>query len=157
MEVGFRMSIKKVFEKLGDFSLTSILFIFVFAMVLWPLCLWGRKALIGFGCPPAFSWMGAGLYFSFWIWLYLLVPSKGNQNYIVILVAICCGSLFAVAAGLCNPGVQKSMAEIGFHGASWVVILCGGQLVMVGESLVKRIPNKQRASQESKAPDGADS
>jgi hypothetical protein len=66
------------------------------------------------------------------------------------LDAICYGFLFAAAAGLHEPNVQKAMADIGLVGASWFVFLSA--CLLLGHSAAWRDAQDKRPKIPQKYP-----
>jgi hypothetical protein len=96
----------------------------------WPMHVWLRKVWEGFDLPPACAWIVSAAYFSFFVWLVLVLTKKGKQYPGMILDAICGGSLLTVAVVLHQPPVRMVLWQAGFGAASWVTILSSSVLVL---------------------------
>lgn len=98
--------------------------------VIWPAYLWLRGVWGGFNLPLAYVWILTAAYFSFWVWLFVLLARNGKQNPGIILDAVCGGSLLTVAVALHQPPVRAALSQTGFDGAAWVAFLAASALVL---------------------------
>jgi hypothetical protein len=97
---------------------------------IWPMYLWLRTTWGEINLPLAYAWMVSAAYFSFWVWLVVLLTRNGKQYRGMIWDAICGGSLLTVAVALHQPPVRTALAQTGFGAAAWVVFLCASALVL---------------------------
>ncbi len=98
--------------------------------VIWPVYLWLRGVWGGFDLPLVYAWIVTAAYFSFWVWLFVLLARNGKQNPGIVIDAICGGSLLTVAVALHQPPVRAALSEVGFGAGAWVVFLAASGLVL---------------------------
>jgi hypothetical protein len=97
---------------------------------IWPMYLWLRKDCIALGWPSGYTWAVSAIYFSFWVWLFVLLAREGKRYRSMILDAGCGGSLLTVAAALHDPAVRPALSKVGFGAAAWVTFLSAAVLVV---------------------------
>jgi hypothetical protein len=101
---------------------------------IWPIYIWLRKYWIALGWPPGYTWVVSTIYFSFWVWLFVLLAREGKRHRGMILDAVCGGMLLTVAAALHDPAVRRTLSELGFGAAAWVTLLSAAVLVVTRSS-----------------------
>jgi len=91
---------------------------------IWPAYVLLRRRMISLGCSSEYTWVVSAVYFSFWVWLFVLLAREGKRYPSMILDAVCGGWLLTVAAAMHELSVRTALAELGFSAAPWVTLLC---------------------------------
>lgn len=97
---------------------------------IWPAHIWLRGQWIAIGWLSRYAWLASAMYFSFWVWLFVLLARQGKRYRGMLFDAICGGLLLAVAATLHAPAVGALLAQLGFGAAAWVTFLSASALVV---------------------------
>ena len=98
--------------------------------IIWPIYIWLRRHWPALGWPSGYTWVVSAIYFTFWVWLFLLLAREGKRYRGMILDAVCGGVLLTVAAVLHDPAVRTALSELGFGAAAWVTFLSAFVLVV---------------------------
>ena len=129
------MRAREFFQRYGEFGFTGRLFAALLVAsarheTVWPIYVWWREHWVSFGWPAEYVWVASAGYFSFWVWLFVLLIREGKQHHGMIMDAVCGGFLLTVAAALHDPPVRTLLSALGFGAAAWVTFLCAGVLVV---------------------------
>jgi len=149
---------EELFRKWGNFGFTGRVLAAVLVASarhdIWPGYILLRKHWIALGWPGGYTWVASAVYFSFWVWLWVLLFREGKRHPLMILDAVCAGSLFTVAVALHAPPVRIALSELGFGAATWVTFICASLLVIASSvSDRKGIYSDIDAANESPVPD----
>jgi len=125
---------REVIGKWRDAGVTGRVFAAVLVSsardTIWPAYVWLRGHWMALGLPPGYTWVASATYFSFWLWLFVLLIREGKRYRGMILDVLCGGSLLTVAAALHDPPVRSALSALGFVAAAWVTFLSASALVL---------------------------
>lgn len=111
-------------------------------LTIWPIFLWLRTQWTLLNQPPPLFWLIGALYFTFWVWLVMLLSNGYHQYPGMSMDALFGGSLLAVASMLRDPDVMSVLAKMGFGWAAWVVFLAACALLLRNFTGMSRIHNR---------------
>ena len=94
----------------------------------------GRKYWISFGWPRGYTWVASAVFFSFWVWLWVLLFREGKRYPLMMMDAVCAGSLLTVAVALREPPVRTALSDLGFGAAAWVT-LCASAALLIARAV----------------------
>lgn len=95
----------------------------------WPLYIAMERVASTSSSSFAYLWGTSVTYFTFWVWLILLLTREGKRYPGMILDSVCGGLLVTVAALLRGLPMYQGSSQVRFGVASWVVLLSGAVLV----------------------------
>jgi hypothetical protein len=98
---------------------------------IWPAYIWLGEQWIAVGWLSRYTWPAGAVYFSFWVWLFVLLARRGKRYRGMILDALCGGLLLVVAATLHDPAVRAALSKVGFGAAAWVTFFSASVLVVL--------------------------
>jgi hypothetical protein len=98
---------------------------------IWPAYVWLREQWIAVGWLSRYTWPASAFYFSFWVWLFVLLARGGRRYRGMIFDSLCGGLLLAVAATLHDPAVRAVLSKVGFGAAALVTFLSASALVVL--------------------------